>query len=386
MEFSLSPHRRVRLALGFDDVSLVPSAATVDPRDVDVSFQLGSYIFKYPIIASAMDGVVSPSFAALLHELGGLGVLNLEGIFTRYDDPEPLLARIVETSDEEATALLQEIYREPVMPALIERTIRQIKDAGAIAAGSLTPRATRDMGKLAVDAGLDVLVVQSTVTSPRYRTTKGHALSISELTENLEIPILVGNCVSYEVAMELMHAGIDGVLVGVGPGQACTTRAVTGVGVPQITATAEVAAARDDFYESSGKYVLVITDGGMRQGGQIAKALAAGADAAMLGSIFAGCPETPAAPFHWGMATPDPSLPRGTRVRVNKQIPVRQLLFGPTSVTDGTENLAGCLVSAMSLCGAANIRELHEIELVFSLSFLSEGKNLQASQRLGMGV
>ncbi|OPX22726.1 MAG: inosine 5-monophosphate dehydrogenase [Planctomycetales bacterium 4484_113] len=386
MEFSLSPHRRIRLTLGFDDVSLVPSATTVDPRDVDVSFQLGPHSFKFPIIASAMDGVVSPSFAILLHELGGLGVVNLEGIFTRYEKPQSVLQQIVAASDEESTALLQQIYREPVKPKLIEDVIRQMKDAGALAAGSLTPRATRDMGKVAVDAGLDILVVQSTVTSPRYRTTRGHALSISELTENLEIPLLVGNCVSYEVALEFMHAGIDGVLVGVGPGQACTTRAVTGVGVPQVTATAEVAAARDDFHENTGKYVSVITDGGMRQGGQIAKALAAGADAVMLGSIFAGCPETPAAPYHWGMATPDPSLPRGTRVRVDKQIPARQLLFGPTSATDGTENLVGCIVSSMSLCGAARIREMHEIELVFSLSFLSEGKNLQRGQRLGMGV
>jgi len=386
MEFAITSHRRIRLALGFDDVSLVPSAATVDPRDVDVSFQLGPHSFKFPVIASAMDGVVSPSFAAVLHGLGGLGVINLEGIFTRYEKPEPVLARIAQASDEEATPLLQEVYREPVKPALIERTIHQIKGTGALAAGSLTPRATRDLGELAVGAGLDILVVQSTVTSPRYRTTKGHELSVLELTQHLKIPILVGNCVSYEVALEFMHAGIDGVLVGVGPGQACTTRAVTGVGVPQITATADVAAARDDFHESTGKYVLVVTDGGMRQGGQIAKALAAGADAVMVGSIFAGCPETPAAPYHWGMATPDPNLPRGTRVRVDKQIPVQKLLFGPSSVTDGTENLVGCVVSAMSLCGAAKISEFHQIELVFSLSFLSEGKNLQRSQRLGMGI
>ncbi len=385
MNFPLSKYKNIRLALGFDDVSLVPSTTSVDPKDVDTSFTLDRYKFKVPIIASAMDAVVSPEFAVLYWKLGGLAVINLEGLFVRYEDPQLPLAKIAQASDDEATKILQEVYKEDVKAELIERVIRKIKDSGAICAGSLTPRATRDWGKFVVDSGLDILVVQSTVTTPDYKSTHTKALSIADLTANLDLPVIVGNCVSYEVAYELMKAGVSGVLVGVGPGEACTTRAVTGVGVPQITATADVAAARDDFEKETGKRPLVITDGGMRKGGQMAKALAAGADALMAGSIFAGCPETPAAPYHWGMATPDPNLPRGTRVKVNKQVSLEKLLFGPTSVTDGTENLVGCLVSAMSMCGASSISEFHRTELVFSLSFLTEGKSLQRAQRLGMG-
>jgi IMP dehydrogenase len=386
MEFPLSKHKNVRFALGFDDVSLIPSASTVDPADVDISCEIAGLKLSHPIIASAMDGVVSPSFAVAMHQLGGLGVLNLEGIFTRYPEPKQALDEIVSAYDENATAVLQEIYREPVKPELFEKVIRQIKDSGAPAAGSLTPIGVKRFGAIAVDAGLDVLVVQSTVTSVRHRSSSGDVLSVADLTSSVKIPVLVGNCVTYEVAYEQMQAGAAGVLVGVGPGEACTTRAVTGVGVPQITATADTAAARDDYFNKTKRYVPVITDGGMRRGGQMAKALAAGADAVMVGSIFAGCPETPASPYHWGMATPDPNLPRGTRVKVDKNIPLKQLLFGPTSVTTGTENLVGCLRSSMGLCGAANIKEFQNIEMVFSLSFMTEGKTLQRAQRLGMGA
>ncbi len=385
VKFPLSKNRVIQLALGFDDVSLVPSTTSVDPRDVDVSFSIADFSFKIPIIASAMDAVSSPDFAILYHKLGGLAVINLEGIFTRYEDPTNALNAIAEASDEDATRILQEIYREPVKPNLIEAVIKRIKDGEALAAGSLTPRATRDYGKFAVSAGLDLLFVQSTVTTPNYISTHTKALSIAELTSNLGVPVLVGNCVSYEVGYELFSAGAIGVMVGIGPGEACTTRAVTGVGLPQITATIEVAEARNDFEKKTGKSVLVITDGGMRNGGQMAKALAAGADAIMVGSIFAGCPETPAAPFHWGMATPDPNLPRGTRVRVSKEVSLEKLLFGPTSKTDGSENLIGCITASMSMCGARNIKEFHNTQLACSLSFLSEGKSLQYSQRLGMG-
>jgi len=386
MEFPLNKYRNVRLALGFDDVSLVPSASTVDPADVDLSCQIAGLNLKFPILASAMDGVVSPSFAIEMHNLGCLAVLNLEGVFTRYEDPEPVLQRIAAAGDDEATGVLQEIYREPVKPELFARVLGQIKDAGAPAVGSLTPMGVRRFGGVALDAGLDVLVVQSTVTSVRHRSSSGEVLSIADLTSSVNVPVLVGNCVSYEVAYEQMKAGAQGILVGVGPGEACTTRAVTGVGVPQITATANAAAARDDYFKESGRYVPVITDGGMRRGGQIAKALAAGADAIMVGSVFAGCPETPASPYHWGMATPDPNLPRGTRVRIGKSISLKQLLFGPTSVTTGEENLVGCLRSSMGLCGAANIKEFQSIDMVFSLSFMSEGKILQRAQQLGMGA
>jgi IMP dehydrogenase len=386
MEFPLSKHKSVRFALGFDDVSLIPSASTVDPSDVDVSCEIAGLKLAHPIIASAMDGVVSPSFAVAMHKLGGLGVLNLEGIFTRYAEPEHALQQIVSAYDDNATAVLQEVYREPVKPELIARAIRFIKDSGAPVAGSLTPLGVKRFGAAAVDSGLDVLVVQSTVTSVRHRSSSGEVLSVADLTASVKIPVLVGNCVGYEVAYEQMQAGAAGVLVGVGPGEACTTRAVTGVGVPQITATADTAAARDDFFAKTGQYVPIITDGGMRRGGQMAKALAAGADAVMVGSIFAGCPETPAAPYHWGMATPDPNLPRGTRVKVDKNIPLKQLLFGPTSVTTGTENLVGCLRSSMGLCGAENIKQFHDIDMVFSLSFMTEGKSLQRAQHLGMGA
>ncbi len=386
MKFQLTKSRSIHLALGFDDVSLVPSNTTVDPRDVDVSFSLQGYSFKFPIIASAMDAVVSPDFAINYFNLGGLAVINLEGIFTRYENPEAVLCSIANASDEDATRVLQEVYREPIKKELMTKVIKRIKDKGAVSAGSLTPRATRDFGKFVVDEGLDILVVQSTVTTPNYRSTHTTPLSIADLTANLSIPVLVGNCVTYEVAYELMEAGASGILVGIGPGEACTTRAVTGVGVPQITATLEVAEARNDFEKAKGKRVIVIADGGMRKGGQMAKALAGGADALMVGSVFAGCPETPASPFHWGMATSDPNLPRGTRVRVNKEVPLENLLFGPTSVTDGSENLVGCIVASMSMCGAGNIREFQGTNLAVSLSFLSEGKSLQKSQRLGMGT
>lgn len=386
MEFPLNKDRTIRLALGFDDVSLVPSASTIDPTDVNLGSDIAGLNLKYPIIASAMDGVVSPTFAVEMHNLGCLAVLNLEGVFTRYEDPGPVLKRIAAAGDSEATGVLQEIYREPVKPDLFANVLGHIKDSGAPAVGSLTPLGVKRLGNAALDAGLDVLVVQSTVTSVRHRSSSSEVLSIADLTSSVNIPVLIGNCVSYEVAYEQMKAGARGVLVGVGPGEACTTRAVTGVGVPQITATANAAAARDDYFKETGRYVPVITDGGMRRGGQMAKALASGADAIMVGSVFAGCPETPAAPYHWGMATPDPNLPRGTRVRVSKSISLKQLLFGPTSVTTGEENLVGCLRSSMGLCGAADIKEFHSIDMVFSLSFMTEGKILQRAQQLGMGA
>jgi IMP dehydrogenase len=381
----LSKNRKVKLALGFNDVSLVPSLSTIDPADCDVSFELGSHRYELPIIASAMDGVVDVGIARRFSELGGLGVLNLEGIYCRYDDSAAILKRIVDASDDDVTALFQELYREPVRPGLIERRIAEIKDGGQRAAVSLTPAGALKFAKVVEKAGADVLFIQSTVLSTQHRSKSGGVLDVAELISGLGIPVVLGNCVTYEVALAQMEAGAAAVLVGVGPGQACTTRGVTGVGVPQITATADCAAARDDYYEQSGRYVLVITDGGMRKGGQVCKALAAGADAVMTGSIFAGCPESPAAPYHWGMATPDPSLPRGTRVKSTVSVPLEQVMRGPSHVTDGSQNLVGAVRSAMGLCGAETIREFHQTQLAVSLSFMTEGKQLQMSQHVGMG-
>jgi IMP dehydrogenase len=390
MEFELSRSRKIRLVLGFNDVSLVPGVATIDPADTDVSWELcsadGSKLsFSLPILAAAMDGVTDVRVARMFSEWGGLGVLNLEGIYCRYTDYQEILDRIVATPDDEVTSLFQQLYREPVKPELIIQRINELQAGGLKAAVSLTPIGAIRYADVVQQAGADVLVLQSTVISTEHRSKSGGSLDVAGLIRSLQIPVLVGNVSGYDLSYSLMESGAAGVLVGVGPGQACTTRGVTGVGVPQITATADCAAARDDYYKSSGRYVNVITDGGMRVGGEICKAIAAGADAIMTGSIFAGCPESPAAPYHWGMATPDPNLPRGTRVRSNVSVPLKQVLFGPSHVTDGTQNLVGAIRSAMSLCGAASIREMHATQLAFSLSFMTEGKGLQYSQGVGMG-
>jgi IMP dehydrogenase len=385
VEFALSKNRKIKVALGFNDVSLIPSMSTVDPTDVDTSFTLAGQSYSLPIMAAAMDGVVDVKIARLFSEYGGLGVLNLEGIYTRYETYDDILEEIVAADDDHATAIFQRVYQEPVKPELIHRRIEEIRAGGNKVAVSLTPLGVLRHGKATIAAKPDVLCVQSTVTSATHRTSKGQSLDVAELIKGIDIPVLVGNVSGYEVSLALLEAGAAGLFVGVGPGQACTTRGVTGVGVPQITATADCAAARDDYFASSGNYALIITDGGMRKGGEICKALAAGADAIMTGSIFAGCPESPAAPYHWGMATPDPNLPRGTRVKSNVSVPLHQVLFGPSKVTDGTQNLVGAIRSAMGLCGAANIREFHDTELAFSLSFMTEGKALQLSQHVGMG-
>ncbi len=385
MEFSLSKNRKVKLALGFNDVSLVPSLATIDPADCDTSYELGGHTYSLPILAAAMDGVVDVKVARLFSELGGLGVLNLEGIYCRYEDYKPILRRIVDSDDDRVIGLFQKLYLQPVLAELIEKRIGEIKEGGLKAAVSLTPAGAIAHAKTVEQAGADVLVIQSTVTSTQYRSSRGGSLNVARLISELNIPVIVGNCVTYEVAYALMEAGASGVLVGIGPGQACTTRGVTGVGLPQITATADCAAARDDYFDKTGRRPLVITDGGMRQGGQICKALASGADAIMTGSIFAGCPESPAAPYHWGMATPDPNLPRGTRVKSNVSVPLKQVLLGPSHVTDGTQNLVGAVRSAMGLCGATTIQEFQNTQLAVSLSFMTEGKQLQISQGVGMG-
>ena len=385
MEFMLSKNRKVKLALGFNDVSLIPSLSTIDPGDVDVSFELGGHRYDLPIIAAAMDGVVDVNIARKFSEYGGLGVMNLEGIYCRYENIPEVLQKIVESDDDRVTGLFQKLYQEPVKPELIKKRIAEIREGGLRAAVSLTPAGALKFAKVVEEAGADVLVIQSTVVSTEHRSSRGGVLDVAGLISDLKIPVILGNTVSYEVAYAQMEAGAAGILVGIGPGQACTTRGVTGVGMPQITATADCAAARDDYFEKTGRRVLIITDGGMRQGGQICKALAAGADAIMTGSIFAGCPESPAAPYHWGMSTPDPNLPRGTRVQSPVSFPLEQVLFGPSHVTDGSLNLVGAIRSAMGLCGADTIRDFHNTQLAVSLSFMTEGKQLQISQRVGMG-
>lgn len=374
-EFEVRTNRgdRLRQAYGFDDVALVPGAVTVDPGDVDLSWRLGPHRLDLPILASAMDGVVDPDFAAHLGRLGGLAVLNLEGLQTRYERPEEQLGAIVGAPADSVTALMQELYQRPIRDDLIQRRIREVKDAGALAAVSSTPALAVRLGAISVEAGADVFVVQSTVTTARHRSSGGH-LDFGRFCSQMPIPVVVGNCVSFSAALELMQTGIAGLLVGVGPGAACTSREVLGIGVPQVTATMDCAQARDLYYRESGRYVPIITDGGMRTGGDVCKAIASGSDAVMLGSPFAQTSEAPGRGYHWGMATPHGALPRGTRIRVGVNGTLDQVLFGPTSRTDGTQNLVGALRTCMGVCGAATISEMHDVEMVIAPAIKTEGK------------
>jgi IMP dehydrogenase len=351
----------------------VPGAMTVDPGDVDLSWRLGHHRLDLPIVASAMDGVVDPAFAAHLGRLGGLAVLNLEGLQTRYERPEQQLAAIVEAPADSVTALMQELYQRPIRDDLVQRRIRDVKDAGVLAAVSSTPALAERLGPISVEAGVDVFVVQSTVTTARHRSSAGH-LDFGRFCSEMPVPVVVGNCVSFSAALELMQTGIAGLLVGVGPGAACTSREVLGIGVPQVTATMDCAQARDLYYRESGRYVPIITDGGMRTGGDVCKAIASGSDAVMLGSPFAQTSEAPGRGYHWGMATPHGALPRGTRIRVGVNGTLDRVLFGPTSRTDGTQNLVGALRTCMGVCGAATISEMHDVEMVIAPAIKTEGK------------
>jgi IMP dehydrogenase len=373
-------YKTLRHAYGFDDVALVPGDITINPDQTDISFTIGKHTLSMPILASAMDGVVDVRFAIALGKLGGLAVLNLEGVQTRYADPDSILEKIADATQQEVTALLQKIYTEPIKENLVGDRIKAIKQAGVICAVSLTPANTKRMSPVAVEAGADIIVVQSTVTTARHVSKSYRGLIFSELVKQLPVPVIVGNCVSYSACRKLMETGIHGVLVGVGPGAACTTREVLGVGVPQVTATMDCAAARDDYFRATGRYVPIITDGGMRNGGDICKAFACGADAVMLGSIFAQTKEAPGRGNHWGMATPHEALPRGTRVKVGVRSTLEKILFGPTSVTDGTENLVGALRTAMGVCGARNIKEMHQAEVVIAPAIKTEGKFFQMLQ------
>jgi len=375
-----SQFKQLRPAYGFDEVAIVPGDVTINPEQTSIDLKIGDFTFTIPIIAAAMDAVTDVNFAALMNRMGGLAVLHLEGVQTRYDNPHKVLAEIAQAPQPEVTALLQKIYSEPIKENLIGERVRAIKKEGAICAVSVTPANTKRFAAIAAEAGADILVVQSTVTTERHISKSYRGLIFSELCESVSMPVVVGNCVSYSACLELMRTGISGILVGVGPGAACTTREVLGVGVPQVTATIDCAAARDEYLHESGRYVPVITDGGFRKGGDLCKALAAGADAVMLGSIFAQAKEAPGLGYHWGMSHPHPALPRGTRIKVGTNGTLEQILFGPTSVTDGSQNLVGAIRTAMGVCGAATIPEMHRAEMVIAPSITTEGKSWQMAQ------
>ena len=369
--------REIRRVYGFDEVAIVPGEFTVNPELTATDFAVDGMTLKTPVLASAMDAVVSPKFAGKMSALGGLGVMNLEGVQARYDDPDEVLNQIVTTPQDEVTGLLQKLYTAPIRDNLVGERMQEIKNNGAACAVSVTPASAKRLAPVAAEAGADMIVVQSTVTTARHISNSARGLRFPELLEEVDVPVVVGNCVSYSVALELMQTGIHGVLVGVGPGAACTTREVTGVGVPQVSATLDCAAARDDHYERSGRYVPIITDGGIRTGGDLCKAFACGADAVMLGTPLAQSQEAPGKGYNWGMANPHPALPRGTRVKVGINGSLEEILFGPTSVTDGTQNLMGALQVCMGMVGAQTIQQMHDAEVVVAPSIKTEGKHYQ---------
>jgi len=385
MELEIGRGKKGRRGYGFDDIAIVPSRRTRDPDDIDITWTLGPYRFELPLLGSAMDGVISPETAALIGKLGGLGVLNLEGIWTRYEDAGAQLARIAATPPNEATQLMQEIYAEPIKSELIAQRIEEIKAQGAVACGSLTPQRVRDHYEGALEAGLDILVIQGTVISAEHVSERSEPLNLKEFIGEVGVPCIVGGCASYSTGLHLMRTGAVGVLVGVGPGAACTTRGVLGIGVPQSTAIADVAAARSQHMLETGAYCNVIADGGMRTGGDVSKAIACGADAVMIGSPLARAKEAPGRGYHWGMATFHPSLPRGTRVTTEQDGTLEQILMGPAQENDGTFNLMGALRTSMATCGYEDIPSFHRAEVMIAPALQTEGKQLQRQQEVGMG-
>ena len=385
MEIEIGRGKKARRAYGFDDIAIVPSRRTRDPDDVDISWKLGPYRFELPLLASAMDGVVSPTTAIEIGRLGGLAVLNLEGVFTRYADADDQLARIAELPKDSATREMQEIYREPLKPELIGERIAEIKASGVVTAASLTPQQVVTHYEAALEAGLDILVIQGTVVSAEHVSKASEPLNLKEFIAELPVPVIVGGCASYHTGLHLMRTGAAGVLVGVGPGAACTTRGVLGLGVPQATAIADVAGARSTHMLETGEYVSVIADGGMRTGGDVAKAVACGADAVMIGSPLARAYEAPGRGYHWGMATFHPTLPRGARVQTVQNGSLEEILTGPARENDGTFNLMGALRTSMATCGYQDIAEFNRAELMVAPALQTEGKLLQSSQGVGMG-
>lgn len=385
MEVEIGRGKKGRRAYGFDDIAIVPSRRTRDPDDIDITWNLGPYRFELPLLASAMDGVVSPATAVLINRLGGLGVINLEGIWSRYEDADEQLARIAAAPPQRSTQLMQEIYDEPVKPELIARRVEEIKAEGAVCAGSLTPQKVGEYHEVALEAGLDILVVQGTVISAEHVSSTAEPLNLKEFIASAPVPCVVGGCASYSTGLHLMRTGAVGVLVGVGPGAACTTRGVLGIGVPQATAIADVAAARSQHMLETGQYCNVIADGGMRTGGDVSKAVACGADAVMIGSPLARAKEAPGRGYHWGMATFHPSLPRGTRVTTTQDGSLEQILLGPANENDGTFNLIGALRTSMATTGYEDIPSFHRAEVMVAPALQTEGKQLQRSQSVGMG-
>jgi IMP dehydrogenase len=381
----IGKNRKARVTYGFDEIALVPGEVTINPNEVDSSFTIGKHTFKVPILASAMDGVVDVKFAAAMGKLGGLAVLNLEGVQTRYDDPSEVLSKIAKASKEESTNLIQQMYVPPIKEELIAKRVKEMKSAGIVAAVSSIPQKAEHYGKIAQDAGADIFVIQSTVSTVRHISSEYKTLELEKFCKSMKIPVIIGNAVTYNVTLELMQTGVSGILVGVGPGAACTTRGVLGLGVPQVTATVDCAAARDSYFKKTGRYVPIITDGGMSKGGDICKAFACGADAVMIGSAFARTKEAPGGGYHWGMATPHANLPRGTRIQVGVTGTLEQILFGPANLDDGSQNLVGAIVTCMGNVGVKNIREFQETEIIIAPSIKSEGKLFQTAQGVGMG-
>jgi IMP dehydrogenase len=383
-------NRKARVTYGFDEIALVPGEVTINPNEVDTGFQIprkdgGAITLKIPIIASAMDGVTDVRFCIEMGKLGGLGVINLEGVQTRYENPSTVLDKIV-NANSDVTNLLQKIYREPVKEKLISKRIEELKRAGVLAAVSSIPQKAELYGAIAQEAGADIFVVQSTVSTVRHISTEYKSLNLAAFTRGMKIPVIIGNAVTYNVTLELRGCGVAGVLVGVGPGAACTSRGVLGLGVPQVTATVDCAAARDMHFKKTGKYVPIITDGGMSKGGDVCKALACGSDAVMVGSAFARAQEAPGQGNHWGMATPHANLPRGTRIKVGITGSLKQILFGPATVDDGSQNLVGAITTCMGNVGAATIRQFQETEIIIAPSIKTEGKLFQTVQSVGMGT
>jgi IMP dehydrogenase len=384
-------NRKARVTYGFDEIALVPGSITINPNEVNTTFHLprsdlAPLELKIPVLASAMDGVVDVRFAIEMSRLGGLAVLNLEGVQTRYKNPSEVLEKIVQTDKNEITALLQKIYQEPVQPELIGARVRQIKDGGAVAAVSSIPQRAAEFGAIAQDAGADVFVVQSTVSTVRHISSEYKSLDLAKFCREMRIPVIVGNTVGYDVTLEIMDCGPAAVLVGVGPGAACTSRGVLGLGVPQVTATVDCAAARDAYFKRTARFVPIITDGGMSKGGDVCKALACGADAVMVGSAFAKAYEAPGRGYHWGMATPHANLPRGTRIKVGATGSLKQILFGPAEVDDGSQNLFGAITTCMGNVGARDLAEFQQTEIIIAPSIKTEGKLFQTVQSVGMGT
>ncbi|MFZ0665363.1 MAG: GuaB3 family IMP dehydrogenase-related protein [Acidimicrobiales bacterium] len=384
-EIEIGIYKSGRRAYGFDDIAIVPSRRTRDPEDVDISWEIDAHKFELPMMASAMDGVVSPHTAILVGRLGGLAVLNLEGLWTRYEDPMPLFEEIADLPDDKATARMQQMYSEPIRPDLVTQRIREIKDGGVIAAASVTPQKTAGLKDAILAGELDVLVIQGTVVSAEHVSKTSEPLNLKTFIRTFDIPVIVGGCASYQAALHLMRTGAVGVLVGIGPGNACTSRGVLGIGVPQATAIADVAGARMRHLDETGVYVHVIADGGISRGGDIAKAIACGADAVMIGSPLSSAEEAPCRGNHWGMATFHPTLPRGTRVRTTVRGTLEQILLGPAHENDGRMNLFGALRTAMATCGYETVKEFQKAEVMIAPALQTEGKALQRAQGVGMG-